>query len=670
VVRACAAGAVDDAARRMLDAEADLRERFERDRLDASTRLIAEAARRRGIPVRRVVGDRAVQLGLGATRRLVDGALTAASDAAGVALAADRARVHRLLDRLGVPVPEGDVAGSAREAMRIADDVGTPVVIAPLDAARRPSTPVTSDGDVRAAFEGVGGEETPALVLHDPPGRDHVVLVVAGRVLGVVEHDAAPGAPAAFVDRTADMHPANAALCAFAADVVGLAVAGVHVRSTDVAVPFRDNGGVVLGVDARPDLAAQAGADAAADAVLDLLFPPAQPSAIPLVAVTGTNGKTTTTRLIAHLFRTTGARVGFSTTDGVYYQEHALLHDDMTGPVAADMVLSNPRVDVAVLETARGGMLRVGLGFDACDVAVVLNVSPDHLGMLGVQTVEDLADVKALLPSVVRPTGFAVLNADEPLVARMRTPGRVAPFTLGLATESALVVAQIAAGVPALSVEHETFVLHRDGARVEVAAVVDVPLTMGGAARFQVQNVAAAILAAACGGVPIDTIRLGLASFAASAAMTPGRMNQLQVRGATIILDYAHNVAAVGALVDYALRVPAARRIAALHAPGDRRDEDIRAVGALGAPLDVVILKEDPTIRRGRAPGETIRLLREGLDAAGTRALVIEALDETLAAAALLDLLREGDLAIFVAADAPAVIAMLRAPDDAEAAAA
>jgi cyanophycin synthetase len=335
----------------------------------------------------------------------------------------------------------------------------------------------------------------------------------------------------------------------------------------------------------------------------------------------------------------------------------------MTGPMAADMVLSNPRVEVAVLETARGGILRAGLGFDACDVAVVLNVSPDHLGLAGVHTVEELADVKSLLVSSVKPDGHAVLNADEPLVMRMRarTPGRVALFTVHAAADSSLVREHTAAGGMAVSVEDETFVLHEGTVRTPVAAVADVPLTLGGAARFQVQNSAAAILAAACAGVRVEHIRAGLVSFGASAAMTPGRMNVVHVRGATVILDYAHNVAAIGALIDYALRVPATRRLAALHSPGDRRDEDIRAVGALGAPLDVVLLKEDPAVRRGRPAGDTRRLMREALDASGTGAEVVDIPDEPDSVAAMLSMLREGDLLLYITADAAAVREVLEA---------
>ncbi|HEV2736604.1 MAG TPA: cyanophycin synthetase, partial [Longimicrobiaceae bacterium] len=352
------------------------------------------------------------------------------------------------------------------------------------------------------------------------------------------------------VDRTGEIHPRNAALCELAAGAVGLDVAGLDVLTPDISVPFDENGAVVIEVNAAPGLRMHTHPDAGAPrdvpgAILEMLYPAGSDSTIPVVAVTGTNGKTTTTRLIAHIFRATGRTVGYTTTDGVYLRETLLMEGDLTGPFAAGVVLSHPQVEVAVLETARGGILRSGLGFQACDVGVVLNVAPDHLGMRGIDTVQQLAEVKALVPRVVKPGGHAVLNADDPLVLAMRerTRGEVV-LTSALGEGGNPHVAEhLAGGGTAVLVEEvdgrETFVVRRGGERLPVAAVDEVPLTVGGAARFQVENVLAAIAAAHAQGVEMATLREGLRTFVPSAASTPGRMNVLRTARGRVVVDYA-----------------------------------------------------------------------------------------------------------------------------------
>ena len=587
----------------------DLRDRHRRDALDATTAAIVAEARRRGVPVRRTPGERVVQLGTGCRRRRIDGARTDRTSVIGTEITEDRERTWDMLANVGVPVPRD--RRDAREA----------------------------------------------------EGREHLVLVVDGRVVAVVDGKTGE-------DETRALHPDNAAVCAFAADVVGLDVAQLTLVADDLARPFRETGALVVDVVVPPDLAPFAGVPQVPGAIVDALFPPGTPSRIPVVAVTGTNGKTTTTRLVAHLLREAGHRVGFTSTDGVYAGDAMVFAGDMTGPMAADMVLSNPRLDAAVLETARGGILRAGLGYDACDVGVVLNVTADHLGLRGIHTVEQLAGVKAVIVSAVRADGHAVLNADDPLVLAMRerTEAHAVLFSLGSATGEA-VAAHLRAGGMAVTVERvvagsaaEALVLHRGAERTVLAPLAEVPLTEGGAARFQVQNAAAASAAAWALGIAPETIRAGLARFVPSAATTPGRMNVVRVHGATIIVDYAHNPAAIRALLDYAGRVDAGRRLAVLHTPGDRRDDDIREMGALGVGLDSVVFMESPEYRRGRRVGESGALLVEGFVAAGgdaARSVVVEgqeaAVDEVLRQ------LQPRDLVLFVADDASIVIERLEA---------
>lgn len=387
---------------------------------------------------------------------------------------------------------------------------------------------------------------------------------------------------------------------------------------------------------------------------------------IPVIAVTGTNGKTTTTRLIAYLVRASGKRVGYTTTDGVYVNDELLLAGDLTGPFAAEQVLSRPDVEVAVLETARGGILRAGLGVDQLDVGVVTNVAGDHLGLGGIETIEQLANVKAVIPSVVKPTGFAVLNADDPLTYAMRerTPGRVVLFSMRPVGASAHVEEHLARGGIVTRVEPsedgDRFVVREGERHVMLPRVADVPLTFEGRARFQVENVLAAVAAAYAYGLSAPAISDALLHFRPSAAHTPGRLNVVETTRGTVIIDYGHNPAAVANLVEFMLAMPAARRFALLSAPGDRRDDDIREIGRLAARLDVVIPKEHDVYRRGREPGAINALITEGLldanfPAERTRSFV----EEHDAVAHLMTQMQPGDVAVVVADDRDGVMQVL-----------
>jgi cyanophycin synthetase len=446
---------------------------------------------------------------------------------------------------------------------------------------------------------------------------------------------------------------------------VGLDIAGIDVLSPDISVPFRENGAVIIEVNAAPGLRmhthpSEGSPRPVGAPIVDMLYPPGQPATIPVIAVTGTNGKTTTTRLIAHLFRQTGKTVGFTTTDGVYLQNRLVMEGDMTGPFSANIILSNPTIEVAVLETARGGILRAGLGFEECDVGVVLNVSADHLGLRGIHTLEQLAEVKAVIPAVAKREGHAVLNADDALVSAMRSPADIVFFSTLPEGANPLFEEHLARGGIGARIEDGTFVIRRGRLRIPIAGVAEVPLTMGGAARFQQGNILAAICAAYVQGVRYDTIRSGLLSFFPSPSMTPGRLNLIRVGEARVLVDYAHNAAAVQGLMEMVSAIPARRRIGVLAAPGDRRDEDIRAVGRLCGGLDLVIVKEDYDLR-GREAGEVAGLLVEGLREAGIRGDQIECVPtEREAVARALALLGEGELAVVLADDVSAVLAQVR----------
>ncbi len=452
-------------------------------------------------------------------------------------------------------------------------------------------------------------------------------------------------------DVTDDVHPEVAARAVAAAQMVGLHICGVDMVAETVLRPLEEQGGGFVEVNAAPGLRMHLAPSygkprAIGQAIVDRLYAHGQDGRIPVVAVTGTNGKTTTARLIAHLFSAQGLRVGMTNTDGVYVNGRQIDSGDCSGPKSARNVLLHPEVDAAVFETARGGILREGLGFDRCQVAVVTNIGEgDHLGLNYITTVDDLAVLKRVIVQNVAPTGYAVLNAMDPIVAAMASvcPGKVIYFASDRLHP--VMVTHRAQGHRTVYVDGDSIVA-AEGSWRETIHLRDVPITRGGKILFQVENVMAAVAAAWGAGLPWQTIRRGLSGFVNDSDNAPGRFNLMDYHGATVIADYGHNPDAMRALVQAVDALPGKRRSVVISGAGDRRDEDIRVQTViLGAAFDDVILYQDAA-QRGRADGEVIGLLREGLAGATRTQHVEEIRGEFLAIDTALARLQPGDLCL------------------------
>ncbi|MBE9224839.1 cyanophycin synthetase [Phormidium sp. LEGE 05292] len=443
------------------------------------------------------------------------------------------------------------------------------------------------------------------------------------------------------VDRTDEIHKENIWIAQRVAKIIGLDIAGIDVVTSDITRPLKEMDGVIVEVNAAPGFRMHASpsrgiARNVGGAVIDMLYPPGAPSRIPILAVTGTNGKTTTTRLLAHIYRQTGMVVGYTTTDGTYIGEFLVEKGDNTGPQSAQLILQDPTVEVAVLEAARGGILRSGLGFDASDVGIILNVAADHLGIADIDTVEKLAHVKSVVAEAIHPNGYAVLNADDPLVSAMaqRTKAQVAYFSMN--PDSQLIKEHTRSGGIAAVYENGYISILKGDWTIRIEQAVNVPLTMGGRAPFMIANALAASLAAFVQGVDVDVIRSAIKTFRASSNQTPGRMNLFNLGNYHALIDYAHNPHSYEALASFVRSWPG-ERVGVVGGPGDRRDEDFVQLGKLAAQMfDRIIVKEDDD-NRGRERGDGARLIIEGIKQTKADFNYDTILDETKAINTALD---------------------------------
>lgn len=434
-------------------------------------------------------------------------------------------------------------------------------------------------------------------------------------------------------DVTDSVHPYNVFMAERIARIIGLDICGIDIMAHDLKKPINENGGAVIEVNAAPGfrmhLAPTIGtARNVADAVVDMLYPVGSSSRIPIVAITGTNGKTTTTRLIAHIMKGAGFKVGYTTSDGIYIQNRLLQKGDCTGPKSAKFVLADPTVDFAVLETARGGILREGLGFSFCDIGIVTNVTPDHLGLKGIQTMEQLARVKSVVVENVCEEGYSILNADDDLVMGMieNIKSKIALFSLD--ENNARIQTHCSKGGIAAIYENGSVTINKGGWKIKVERAVNIPVTFSGKADFMIKNVLAATLAAFLRNVSLVDIQIGLQTFVPSVALTPGRMNVFQFKNFKVLLDYAHNPSGMQALGQFLSQMEEYPKIGIISGTGDRRDEDIVELGEISASVfDEIIIRQDPELR-GRTQEEIAALLTKGIRSQNIEKMVTVASDE------------------------------------------
>ena len=662
-----------------------------RTELGPSTSAIVQAAQRRGVPVMRLGDDSLVQLGYGKHRRFIRATITDRTPCLATDLAGDKTIAKRVLSDGGLPVPLGGTASTDEEAVRLAGELGYPVVLKPRNGnqGKGVSLDLRTPADVRRAFEVAARYDREVVVEQFIRGRHYRFLVVNGMVEAVAERRPATVTgdgrstiaklveevnrdpnrgeeheksltkiridPAALLalakqgftpeavpavgtivclrenanlstggtarDCTEEVHPYNSALVVRAVELLGLDVAGVDVVAEDISQTI-DEEGAIIEVNAAPGLRmhlhpSEGKPRPVAEAIVDYLFPNRGNARVPICTITGTNGKTTVTRMIGFGLGQQGLSVGMTTTEGVFVGGRLVSKGDTTGPRSARLILSDPKVEAAVLETARGGIIRGGLAFDWCDVAVVTNIGWDHIGMDGVDSLEDLVHIKSLLVEAVPETGSAVLNADDPLVLGMADRCYGSVFLFSARSDNLTLRRHLVNGGRAIYLKRGVLTLATPEGETPLLHYKRIPCTWNGKARHNIENSLAAAGALFCLGLSVEDITNCLKEFGASPGANQGRAEMRNVAGRKVLIDYGHNTPALRALLPFVKSLGARRTIGVITAPGDRLSGDLHRFGVLTAEtFSRLIIREDED-KRGRRPGETAGILWRGARDAG-----------------------------------------------------
>lgn len=708
-----------------------LRATADRHRLGPSTAAILRAARRRDVPVIRLTKDQSLfQLGWGVHQQRIQAAVTSRTSIIAADICQDKQVAKQLLESAGLPVPQGQVVASADEAWEVAQELGLPVVVKPLDMnqGKGVSVDLSTKEAVHCAYATAGHSSPRVLVERHIVGHDYRLLVINGRMVAAARRDppfvvgdgkrsirqlveamnldprrhhdhsgpltlvkldevvqlaleqqglstdtvpevgqkvtlrrnanlSTGGTSTDVTDRVA---PENAQLAELAAAVIGLDIAGIDMLCLDISKPLQEQNGAIIEVNASPGLRMHlqpyhGRPRDVGTPIVEMLFPHGT-SRIPLTAITGTNGKTTVTRLISHIYETAHHVVGMTSTNGVYIDGRRVVAGDCAGPGSARMVLRDPRVEAAVLETARGGIISRGLAFDCCAVGVVTNVKRDHLGLAGIHTQEQLAQVKQVVVEAVRPDGAAVLNAEDPLVAQMAAAcqGRVVFF--GRSRSNPVIKQHLTRSGVCAFVDDGAIVLAQGEDRTPVMRLADIPFTYGGKIQFMVDNALAAVAAAWAQGLDLQTIRSALSTFQANEETLPGRFNIREIDGVQVILDYGHNEAALTALGQAVVALGERPTTMILGLPGDRRNEDLAAAIDATSAYVHKYLVIDQVDRRGRAEGEIYRLV---CDALGTNVPCRFAGTESQAIPQAMRQAKPGDRLIIIADEVDTALELL-----------
>ncbi len=426
-------------------------------------------------------------------------------------------------------------------------------------------------------------------------------------------------------DVTEEVHPSNIFMAERIAKIIGLDICGIDIMAPNLKVPITENGGAVLEVNAAPGFRmhiepSEGIARNVAEPVIDMLFPKENTGRIPIIAITGTNGKTTTSRLVAHIAKAAGYKVGYTTSDGVYIQNQMMMKGDCTGPASAQFVLKDPTVDFAVLESARGGILRSGLAFRNCDIAIVTNVASDHMGLGGIDSLEQMARVKSVVAETVYKHGFAILNADDDLVYDMRKNLSCNIALFSMDEFNPRIIEHCKNGGHAAVFENGFVTIMKGTWKIRVQKVSEIPITYGGKALHNVMNTLPSILATYLyRNIKVADIKLALETFIPSPTQTPGRLNLFQFKHFKFLADFAHNPAGLQLLCDFVSKVDGSPKVGIISGTGDRRDEDIRELGAISARhFDEIIIRQDRHLR-GRTAENIVELLVEGINSNKTK---------------------------------------------------
>ncbi len=619
-----------------------IKETYEKNKPSFLHDAIKKNARKRGIPFF-LLPNGLIQLGQGAKQRRIKDSLTDHTSAVASWIAYDWLTASKLLGDVGLPVPYNISVSELEETLLATAQIGFPCVLRPRYTSRsNPTLSLPSPQLFDSVFAKMKAKTNYMLLEANPVGQRTYALVVGQEVTSYLEEINGAWVPKPISEYSLELTKS----LILAAKVVGLDVAEFELN-----LELESNKFTILGVRANPDISYflkdEADWDKVANAMLDLLFSKGDEGRIPVAAVTGVNGKTTTTRLIAHLFAQSYAPVVMTCTEGIYLDNQRLFLGDCSGPKSAKCALQHPLAKSAALENARGGMLREGLGFDRCQAAVVVNIGQgDHLGFNDIETLEELAYAKSTLVAATHSDGYAVLNADDPFVVGMQQYCSAKIIFFSQSSQNEIIENHRKSGGKVVFLR-EGIILLAEGENEQPLLNIDkVPITHFGFIGFQIENTLAAIAAAWACFIPIPDIISGIQTFTGGLFQTPGRFNMMEVDGITIVLDYGHNTTALSRLLDVIKKFPHTRRTVVYSAAGDRRDNDIIDQGKLlGDHFDAVVLYED-TYLRGRKPGEIFSLFNQGLKF-GTRVKDVEEVRGGVAALQRgLEKCRPGDLLV------------------------